>query len=330
MSYLKSTEMKMKNILWTVLAVAMTAAGCAKQDAPVESKEYKIEFSVAEKNGFGPATKAVKTTWAAGDQIAIFCQPGGTGNYFMDNTKTIYLKYDGTSWSVSSVSNELANELSTGGNFTAIHYRVSGSDNICFGASGDAAQTFITYKGGEILYYSGIYTKTDGIISFGTISMGLFPLTNYNAGKLFQVSVKNLSAADNWKMAIANDNYEPSVSAPNAANKLAHRGTYSNFFNFNSSTGNIGNWGGDYSKYRECACVQNGSDISFVFTYQSDNAANEANDTYHFYLTNGTDVYTYTVERGEHNGTNYAKKLEIGHAYLLPAITEEGKWVKQQ
>lgn len=46
--------MKMKNIPWTVLAVAMTAAGCAKQDAPVESKDYKIEFSVAEKNGFGP------------------------------------------------------------------------------------------------------------------------------------------------------------------------------------------------------------------------------------------------------------------------------------
>ena len=240
MSYLKSTEMKMKNILWTVLAVAMTAAGCAKQDAPVESKDYKIEFSVAEKNGFGPATKAVKTTWAAGDQIAIFCQPGATGNYFMDNTKTIYLKYDGTSWSVSSVSNELANELSTGGNFTAIHYRVSGSDNICFGASGDAAQTFITYKGGEILYHSGTYTKTDGIISFGTIAMGLFPYTNYGAGQLFQVSVKNLSAADNWKMAIANDNYEPSASAPNASAKLAHHGTYSNLFNFNSSTGNIG------------------------------------------------------------------------------------------
>ena len=330
-SNFKLTEMKSINIFFAALVLISAAVGCVKQENPTfESNGYKVEFNVADKAGFDVSTKAVKASWAAGDQIAIFCQPGATGNYFMDNTKTIYLKYDGTSWSVSSVSNELANELSTGGNFTAIHYRVSGSDNICFGASGDAAKTFITYKGGEILYYSGTYTKTDGIISFGTIAMGLFPDKSYGAGSLFQVSVKNLSAADNWKMAIANDNYEPSASAPDANDKLAHEGTYSNIFTFNSSTGNIGTWGSTYLKYRECACVQNGSDISFVFTYKYDKAANEANDTYHFYLTNGTDVYTYTVERGAHDGSNYAKKLEIGHSYLLPAITEEGKWVKQQ
>ena len=327
MSYLKSTEMKMKNILWTVLAVAMTAAGCAKQDAPVESKDYKIEFSVAEKNGFGPATKAVKTTWAAGDQIAIFCQPGGTGNYIADNAKLVYLKFDGTSWTASSVSQELATVLGTEGKFTAIHYRVADDENISLKNDNE---TFANYNGGEILICKSAYTTSAETISFGEIAMTFESDKSYGAGAQFQVSVKNLDASGGWTMGIANDLYTPSAANISSSSQLAHEGTYSGLWRFITNNGNIGTWGGNFAAYRECACVQNGYDISFVFMWDGDLEHVTYNAYYHFYLTNGTDVYTYTVNRGTYAGGKYEKNLEIGHAYVLPAITEEGKWTKQK
>ena len=319
--------MKMKNILWTVLAVAMTAAGCAKQDAPVESKDYKIEFSVAEKNGFGPATKAVKTTWAAGDQIAIFCQPGGTGNYIADNEKLVYLKYDGTSWTASSVSQELATALGTDGNFTAIHYRVTNGDNVSLKNDNE---TFANYNGGEILICKSAYTTSAEKISFGEIAMTLEPNKYQVSGQLFQVSVKDLQASDGWTMGIANGNYFPGVDNVTSKDQLAHEGTYPGIWRLITNSGFIGTWGGNFSTYSECACVQNGYDISFVFMRNDDLGSEPENATYHFYLTNGTDVYTYTVDRGTYADGKYEKNLEIGHAYVLPAINEAGKWTKQK
>ena len=326
MSDLKSKEMKMKNILWAILAVAITVAGCAKQDAPVESKEYKIEFSVAEKNGFGPATKAVKTTWAAGDQIAIFCQPGGTGYYIADNAKLICLKFDGTSWTASSVSQELATELGTGGNFTAIHYRVTNGDNISLKTDNE---TFATYNGGEILICKGAYTTSAETISFGEIAMTFESNKDSGAGTQFQVSVKNLDASDGWTMGIANDSYTPSAANISSWDQLAHEGTYSGLWRLVTDMGVIGTWGGNMYTYSRSACVQNGNDISFVFMWDDDLENETKNAKYHFYLTNGTDVYTYTVDRGSYADGKYQKNLEIGHAYVLPAITEAGKWTKQ-
>lgn len=326
MSDLKSKEMKMKNILWAVLAFAMTVAGCAKQDAPVESKDYKIEFSVAEKNGFGPVTKAVKTTWAAGDQIAIFCRPGSTGDYIADNAKLIYLKYDGVSWAASSVSQELATELGTGGNFTAIHYRVTNGDNISLKTDNE---TFATYNGGEILICKGAYTTSAETISFGEIAMTFESNKDSGAGTQFQVSVKNLDASDGWTMGIANDSYTPSAANISSWDQLAHEGTYSGLWRLVTDMGVIGTWGGNMYTYSRSACVQNGNDISFVFMWDDDLENETKNAKYHFYLTNGTDVYTYTVDRGTYADGKYEKNLEIGHAYVLPAITEAGKWTKQ-
>jgi hypothetical protein len=289
----------------------------------VESKDYKIEFSVAEKNGFGPATKAVKTTWAAGDQIAIFCQPGGTGDYIADNEKLIYLKFDGTSWTASSVSPELATELGTGGYFIAVHYRVADGYNISLK---DSKGTFATYAGGEIIQCRSSYTVSSETISFGEIAMTFESNTAYGAGTQFQVSVKNLDASDGWTMGIANDLYTPSAANISSSAQLAHKGTYSGLWRLGS--GFIGTWSGDEDTYSRSACVQNGDDISFVFMWKSDLEHVTYNAKYHFYLTNGTDVYTYTVDRGTYADRKYEKNLEIGHAYVLPAITEAGKWTK--
>ena len=316
--------MRLINLFLAAMAVAVVAIGCTKDevfDTPQVS-DYAVEFNVADKGGFDATTRAVKTAWAAGDQIAIFCRPAAMGDYVSDNAKIIYLKYDGSAWSASSVSDALVAEMESSGEFTAIHHRVGNDENITVGYSGKLE----TFNGGELLYYDGKYTKADGVISLGSITMSLFPeSTNYSAGRLFQVSVPGLNAADGWTMAIANDNYTPSESNVTTLNQLAHYATYSGRFRFNANNGMIGTWGGNYGYYRECPCVQNGDDISFVFEWVHDLENVDANKKYHFYLTNGTAVYTYTIDRGAYDGKKYEKNLEIGHAYLLPAISN---WTK--
>ncbi len=303
------------------MAVAVVAIGCTKDevfDTP-QVTDYAVEFNVADKGGFDATTRAVKTAWAAGDQIAIFCRPTASGSYVSDNAKIIYLKYDGSAWSASPVSAALVAEMESSGEFSAIHHRVGSDENITVGNSG----TLETYNGGELLYYAGNYTKADGVISLGSITMSLFPNESYVAGQLFQVSVPGLNAADGWTMAIANDNYTPSESNVTASDQLAHYATYSGLFRFVANDGTIGSWGGRYTSYSKCLCVQNGDDISFVFEHNYDLEDVDANKRYHFYLTNGTAVYTYTIDRGAYDGEKYEKNLEIGHAYLLPAIS---KW----
>lgn len=311
--------MRLIKVFLAAMAVAVVAIGCTKDevlDTPQVS-DYAVEFSVAGKGGFDAMTRAVKTAWAAGDQIAIFCRPTASGEYVSDNAKIIYLKYDGSAWSASPVSAALVAEMESSGNFAAIHHRVGSDENITFGNDGVLA----TYNGGELLYYDGNYTNADGVISLGSITMSLFPNSAYPAGKLFQVSVPGLNAADGWTMAIANDTYTPGESNVTNSNQLAHYATYNGRFRFNAANGTIGTIGGNVGYYCECLCVQNGDDISFVFEHKADLADTDANKKYHFYLTNGTDVYTYTIDRGAHDGAKYVKNLEIGHAYLLPAIS---------
>lgn len=315
--------MRFINVFLAAMAVAVVAIGCTKDevlDTPQVS-DYAVEFNVADKGGFDATTRAVKTAWAAGDQIAIFCRPTASGDYVTDNAKIIYLKYNGSAWSASPVSDALVAEMESSGAFCAIHHRVGSDENITLDNNG----TFETFNGGELLYYAGNYTKADGVISLGSIEMTLFPNSVYSAGSLFQVSVPGLNAADGWTMAIANNNYTPSESNVTDGNQLAHRATYSGRFRFNESSGTIATWGGNYGKYSECPCVQNGDDISFVFERMADLSDTDANKKYHFYLTNGTDVYTYTIDRGAHDGTKYVKNLEVGHAYLLPEISN---WTK--
>lgn len=317
--------MNMKKIFMAALAAMTLLAGCAKENTPVvENQDIKVNFTVAEKPGFGADTKAVKTEWASGDQIAIFCQPGATGNYIIDNAKIIYLQYDGTSWSASHITSELATVLTASGNFTAVHYRVAGTDNISL----NNQATFETYYGGEIFIYQGTYSVVDETISLGEIAMNIETNSAYAAGQQFQVSVKGLVATGGWKMAIANNTYTPSVNNVASYDELAHTGTYAGLWRLVSDSGKIGTWGGDLSDESNCACVQNGDDISFVFIYDNDLSDEEKYKKYHFHLTNGTDVYTYTVDRGVFADEKYQTNLEIRKAYILPAITDS-KWVKQ-
>lgn len=317
-SNFKLTEMKSINIFFAALILISAAVGCVKQENPTfESNGYKVEFNVADKAGFGAPTKAVKTSWEAGDQIAISFQPGATGDYIIDNS-IIYLNYDGTSWSSSTVSSDLAAKLGASGDYTAVHYRTAG-DNISFKSDG----TFATYVGGIVLYSKGTYEILSDVLYLGEINMA-FGNTAYGVGQQFQVSVKGLNEDGEWQMIIGDNTYTPSANRPTS---LAVDCCQEDLYRLNTTSGYIGTWGGN-DKYSPG--VKYNGDMSFVFIGYPSNTESDANDKYHFYLTNGTDVYTYTVDRGEHDGSKYAKSLNIHCAYLLPAITEEGKWVKKQ
>lgn len=319
-NFLKFTEMKLRTILFATVAMTIVAVGCSKQEVTTHSKEYNVEFNVARKGGFDAATKAVKTGWEAGDQIAIFCQPGATGNYLADNSKIIYLNYDGTSWSSSKVSSALVAELGATGNFSAVHYRVSTGENISLANDGE---TFATYIGGEILRSFGEYVVASDVLTLGEILMTLGNGSRM-VDQQVQVSVKGLNEDGKWQMTVGKNTYIPSATRPSS---YALSSCQENGFWFNKENGQIGTWG---SRDKYSLGLKNGGDLSFIFYGNTLNKKSDENDKYHFYLTNGTDVYTYTVDRGEHNGSKYAKNLEIGHAYLLPAITEAGKLVKQQ
>jgi hypothetical protein len=61
-----------KYIAFAAVAMMMATAGCQKMnDIQTEDQNMKVEFTVADKPSFSADTKAVKTSWAVGDKIAI-------------------------------------------------------------------------------------------------------------------------------------------------------------------------------------------------------------------------------------------------------------------
>ena len=61
----------MKKLFMVAMAIVVAAGfvACTKED--VSAPTYKVEFTVGDKGGFGVNSRAVKTAWAAGDQVAV-------------------------------------------------------------------------------------------------------------------------------------------------------------------------------------------------------------------------------------------------------------------
>ena len=116
--------MKKLFVLAATVVLAVGFVGCAKEDSAPAMKDIKVEFSVADKDGFAE-TRAVKNAWADGDKIMIFFKVGGTWLAEENSGKanTITLTYNDGSWSATknNWSETLSN--STTGKFSAIHYR---------------------------------------------------------------------------------------------------------------------------------------------------------------------------------------------------------------
>ncbi|MBO7260378.1 MAG: hypothetical protein J6U97_02670 [Bacteroidaceae bacterium] len=188
--------MKIRNLFIAVMTLVLTVTGCSKVDTPAADNDLKFVFEMADKDGFGADTKAVKTGWADGDQVVILFKPEGQGQCLITQNPGSQMKYpkcvrgtfDGKDdeWNFALENFLLVGNLGAGGTYYAIHHR--GDVNLehrteveigidCFPLN--------YYEGGELLSYVGNYTVTGNVVNFGVIRMTLDP-------RLFQVSIPEI------------------------------------------------------------------------------------------------------------------------------------------
>ena len=163
-------------------ALLIVAAGCSKLNDTdtVENTDVKIEFTIAEKPGFGAQTKALKTSWAVGDKIAIALKPSSAENILSEKiSKSEYsgiafiLEYTESGWTASE---EIVPAPGTNGTFYAVHHR--GEMKVNFSAIGAVTPAnsykLSGYQGGELMSFTGSYSVADnGNITLGAITMAL-------------------------------------------------------------------------------------------------------------------------------------------------------------
>ena len=163
-----------------VVAMMMAAAGCQKMnDIQTENQDFKIEFTVADKPSFGTDTKAVKTSWAVGDKIAIALKPSSEENVLYE-TKTmgknsriysshaIILELTESGWKAESKITPPEGK----GTYYAIHHRGTIASTV---TNNPGSQFNLTgYQGGELMSFIGSYSADkNGIITLGAITMAL-------------------------------------------------------------------------------------------------------------------------------------------------------------
>ena len=85
--------MKIRNFFLAVMTLALTVTGCSKVDTPAADNDLKFVFEIADKDGFGADTKAVKTAWADGDQVVILFKPEGQGQCLISQNVGSQKKY---------------------------------------------------------------------------------------------------------------------------------------------------------------------------------------------------------------------------------------------
>ncbi len=305
--------MKKMFVLAITLVLAVGFVGCAKEDNAPATKDIKVQFEVADKGCFAD-TRAVKTAWADGDQIAVFFQPEGLNvlctEDSMDNTLVLtYSKSVGWSAMKNNWSEELINSIS--GYFFAIHYR----GNIAIGkeAQSNLGYYFKNYDGGEILLMQDApYSITDGVMDLGTLDLNL----ERNA---VQFSVQKMASnTDDWEMAVTYDDkyYEiepgrPFVNAPSSP-VTGYLNDDKQFYITKSSC-YMGKFSGEWM----CDAV-NREDRSFYARFDGKTVT----EKYIFVLKN--------VTKNKYYRFDYAPvpflQLESG-AYLLPPLTLEADGV---
>ncbi len=161
-------------------ALLIVAAGCSKLNDTdtVENTDVKIEFTIAEKPGFGAQTKALKTSWAVGDKIAIALKPSSAENVLYEakavgktdhiySSSAIILELTESGWKAESKITPPEGN----GTYYAIHHRGTISATV---TNNPASQFNLTgYQGGELMSYTGTYNYDNKGITLGAITMAL-------------------------------------------------------------------------------------------------------------------------------------------------------------
>lgn len=164
-----------------VVAMMMAAAGCQKMnDIQTENQDFKIEFTVADKPSFDTDTKAVKTSWAVGDQIAIALKPSSETNVLylspsiaVRSSVAILLEYTAGGWTATG---NITPEAGTNGTFYAIHHRGDVYFNFTSigGTNPENSYELAGYQGGELMSFTGSYNvASNGNLILESIVMAL-------------------------------------------------------------------------------------------------------------------------------------------------------------
>ena len=163
-------------------ALLIVAAGCSKLNDTdtVENTDVKIEFTIAEKPGFGAQTKALKTSWAVGDKIAIALKPSSSENILSEKISksehsgiAILLEYTESGWTATE---KIVPAPGTNGTFYAVHHRGEMKVNFSVIGAVTPANSYKLsgYQGGELMSFTGSYSVADnGNITLGAITMAL-------------------------------------------------------------------------------------------------------------------------------------------------------------
>ena len=311
----------MKKLFMVAMAIVVATGfvACTKDDASAPT--YKVEFTVGEKGGFEAGSRAVKTAWAAGDQIMVAFMPQGEVEYMVEGTtsnKLFVIEFNGSAWAAKrELTSEEFTAIGSKGNFVAVHYRVTGTDVLGVGMSGGPAYYLANYRGGEILEYKGNYTVADGVLALGNFDMSLA-----FGGDQFQVSVPGIGYEGSrpWRMSILDNTYVSGDYSGSKFGNIIHLRNGSAAFSTTNGAVSFG-------EYRRAEYVINGTnDASYVFRPNTSNDSDVAvYGKYKFFIMNEdlTKAYVYTVDRNFVDGA-YQVTLEKGKAYVLPEFDGDG------
>jgi len=291
--------MNMKKIFMAALAAMTLLAGCAKENTPVAKQDIKVNFTVAEKAGFGADTKAVKTGWAVGDEIIIVFRDATGWVNFDNGANTVKLSKTESGW--SSTSNITDISLLTGTYYYAVHHQ----GTIALGTVNYMGDIQLTnYNHGEYLTFDGTYSVSGGNLELGTITMK-------RPAELTQISVPGVTVGtDTWTLEIGTADGSGDI----AFSGFVDQGSLENIYiRSTGETGLIAR-NSDYTAFG----VQNGADVSFYFL---DLAGSDYT---------GSEIYYKLRNQSASLKLYYkstTKKFDDfnGHAFLLPAL-DSGKW----
>ena len=262
----------MKKTLTLIAALAALAlSSCKKEEKTnVVVKEISdITFTVA-----SPDTKALKSNWEAGDEIMIF---------FGDKTdvgQQAKIRYNGSTWQLVQKPSNLSYAPGKKGNYDAIHYP---GEIVCRDGYN------LNYRAGVVLWKNNnrFNVSNEGVIELGTIS--LTKMRN----KTFQVVVPWISAEDNYTLSVTCNGQVRSAER----NYGNYSNSYGEKFNpFPYPNGGLTYGGGMGNTYG----VENASGTEFYFWLRSTtpSAAATSKYKYVFALSDGTQLYYYTIPKG--------------------------------